>query len=103
MKNRLINNILKEFGYVRKDLAINKLKEQKSEIIKLEEVIFELKCERQNMIMELEQRRKENELLKSSLEDERLGRLAAEKSLVIAKEIMKGSNGLKKVFGKEEK
>lgn len=100
MKNRLINKILKEFGYVRKDLAINKLKEQKSEIIKLEEVIFELKCERQNMIMELEQRRKENELLKSSLEDERLGRLAAEKSLVIAKEIMKGSNGLKKVFGK---
>ena len=55
------------------------------------------------MIMELEQRRKENELLKSSLEDERLGRLAAEKSLVIAKEIMKGSNGLKKVFGKEGK
>ena len=52
MKNRLINKILKEFGYVRKDLAINKLKEQKSEIIKLEEVIFELKCERQNMIME---------------------------------------------------
>ena len=103
MKNRLINKILKEFGYVRKDLAINKLKEQKSEIIKLEEVIFELKCERQNMIMEWEQRRKENELLKSSLEDERLGRLAAEKSLVIAKEIMKGSNGLKKVFGKEEK
>ena len=103
MKNRLINKILKEFGYVRKDLAINKLKEQKSEIIKLEEVIFELKCERQNMIMELEQRRKENELLKSSLEDKRLGRLAAEKSLVIAKEIMKGSNGLKKVFGKEEK
>lgn len=103
MKNRLINKILKEFGYVRKDLAINKLKEQKGEIIKLEEVIFELKCERQNMIMELEQRRKENELLKSSLEDERLGRLAAEKSLVIAKEIMKGSNGLKKVFGKEEK
>ena len=103
MKNRLINKILKEFGYVRKDLAINKLKEQKSEIIKLEEVIFELKCERQNMIMELEQRRKENELLKSSLEDERLGRLAAEKSLVIAKEIMKGSNGLQKVFGKEEK
>ena len=100
MKNRLINKILKEFGYVRKDLAINKLKEQKSEIIKLEEVIFELKCERQNMIMELEQRRKENELLKSSLEDERLERLAAEKSLVIAKEIMKGSNGLKKVFGK---
>lgn len=100
MKNRLLNKILKEFGYVRKDLAINKLKEQKSEIIKLEEVIFELKCERQNMIMELEQRRKENELLKSSLEDERLGRLAAEKSLVIAKEIMKGSNGLKKVFGK---
>ena len=103
MKNRLINKILKEFGYVRKDLAINKLKEQKSEIIKLEEVIFELKCERQNMIMELEQRRRENELLKNSLEDERLGRLAAEKSLVIAKEIMKGSNGLKKVFGKEEK
>ena len=103
MKNRLINKILKEFGYVRKDLAINKLKEQKSEIIKLEEVIFELKCERQNMIMELEQRRRENELLKSSLEDERLERLAAEKSLVIAKEIMKGSNGLKKVFGKEEK
>lgn len=103
MKNRLINKILKEFGYVRKDLAVNKLKEQKGEIIKLEEVIFELKCERQNMIMELEQRRKENELLKSSLEDERLGRLAAEKSLVIAKEIMKGSNGLKKVFGKEEK
>ena len=103
MKNRLINKILKEFGYVRKDLAINKLKEQKSEIIKLEEVIFELKCERQNMRMKLEQRRKENELLKSSLEDERLGRLAAEKSLVIAKEIMKGSNGLKKVFGKEEK
>lgn len=100
MKNRLINKILKEFGYVRKDLAINKLKEQKSEIIKLEEVIFELKCERQNMIMELEQRRRENELLKSSLEDERLERLAAEKSLVIAKEIMKGSNGLKKVFGK---
>ena len=103
MKNRLINKILKGFGYVRKDLAVNKLKEQKGEIIKLEEVIFELKCERQNMIMELEQRRKENELLKSSLEDERLGRLAAEKSLVIAKEIMKGSNGLKKVFGKEEK
>lgn len=100
MKNRLINKILKECGYVRKDLAINKLKEQKSEIIKLEEVIFELKCERQNMIMELEQRRRENELLKSSLEDERLERLAAEKSLVIAKEIMKGSNGLKKVFGK---
>ena len=100
MKNRLINKILKEFGYIRKDLAINKLKEQKSEIIKLEEVIFELKCERQNMIMELEQRRRENELLKSSLEDERLERLAAEKSLVIAKEIMKGSNGLKKVFGK---
>lgn len=103
MKNRLLNKILKECGYVRKELAINKLKEQKSEIIKLEEVIFELKCERQNMIMELEQRRRENELLKSSLEDERLGRLAAEKSLVIAKEIMKGSNGLKKVFGKEGK
>ena len=100
MKNRLLNKILKECGYIRKDLAIRKLNEQKNEIVKLEEVIFELKCERQNMIMELEQRRKENELLKSSLEDERLGRLAAEKSLVIAKEIMKGSNGLKKVFGK---
>ena len=103
MKNRLLNKILKECGYIRKDLAIRKLNEQKNEIVKLEEVIFELKCERQNMIMELEQRRKENELLKSSLEDERLGRLAAEKSLVIAKEIMKGSNGLKKVFGKEGK
>ena len=100
MKNRLLNKILKECGYIRKDLAIRKLNEQKNEIVKLEEVIFELKCERQNMIMELEQRRRENELLKSSLEDERLGRLAAEKSLVIAKEIMKGSNGLKKVFGK---
>lgn len=100
MKNRLLNKILKECGYIRKDLAIRKLNEQKNEIVKLEEVIFELKCERQNMIMELEQRRRENELLKSSLEDERLERLAAEKSLVIAKEIMKGSNGLKKVFGK---
>ena len=30
MKNRLLNKILKECGYVRKDLAINKLKEQKS-------------------------------------------------------------------------
>ena len=100
MKNRLLNKILKECGYIRKDLAIRKLNEQKNEIVKLEEVIFELKCERQNMIMELEQRRRENELLKSSLEDERLERLAAEKSLVIAKEIMKGSNGVKKVFGK---
>ena len=99
MKNRLINKILKEFGYVRKDLAINKLKEQKSEIIKLEEVIFELKCERQNMIMELEQRRKENELLKSSLEDERTARLASEKSLKMAKEIMKKDKAIKKVFG----
>ena len=100
MKNRLLNKILKGCGYIRKDLAIRKLNEQKNEIVKLEEEIFELKCERQNMIMELEKRRKENELLKSSLEDERLERLAAEKSLVIAKEIMKGSNGLKKVFGK---
>ena len=101
MNNKLINKILKSLGYVRKDIVIKKLKEQKSELISLEEQIFELKCERQQLLMEVEYRRKENQLLAASLEDQKLEKIAAEKSLLIAKEVMKKDRALKKVFGGE--
>lgn len=101
MNNKLINKILKSLGYVRKDIVVKKLKEQKSELISLEEQIFELKCERQQLLMEVEYRRKENQLLAASLEDQKLEKIAAEKSLLIAKEVMKKDRALKKVFGGE--
>lgn len=101
MNNKLVNRILKSLGYVRKDIVVKKLKEQKSELISLEEQIFELKCERQQLLMEVEYRRKENQLLAASLEDQKLEKIAAEKSLLIAKEVMKKDRALKKVFGGE--
>lgn len=101
MRNRLFNKILKKLGYVRKDLVVKKLKEQKDNAVTLEEKIFELRCQNQMLLMEVEQRRKENQLLVAALEDQKLEKLAAERSLLIAKEVMKRDNGLKKVFGGE--
>lgn len=101
MKNRFLNKLLKELGYVRKDVVVKKLREQKDALITLEEQVFELKCQRQQLLMEVEQRRKENELLTASLEDKQLEKIAAEKSLLIAKEVMKNQKVFKRVFGGE--
>ena len=86
-------------GYVRKEVVANKVKENKRDLISLEEQIFELKCERQNLLMEVEYRRAENKQLAAALEDERIARLASERSLAIAKEVMRHDKAIKKVFG----
>ena len=99
MKNRLVNKIFKKMGYIRKDLVVKKLKSHKQDIVSLEEVIFELKCERQTLLMEVEYRREENKQLAAALEDEKIARLASERSLQIAKETMKHDKAIKKVFG----
>lgn len=99
MKNRLANKILKKMGYIRKELVVKKLQSHKKEMIELEEIIFELKCERQTLLMEVEYRREENKQLAAALEDERIARIASEKSLQIAKETMKHDKAIKKVFG----
>lgn len=99
IKNRLMNKVLKKMGYVRKDVVANKVKENKRDLISLEEQIFELKCERQNLLMEVEYRRAENKQLAAALEDERIARLASERSLAIAKEVMRHDKAIKKVFG----
>ena len=99
MKNRLINKVFKKMGYVRKELVVKKLKSHKQDIVNLEEQIFELKCERQNLLMEVEYRRAENKQLAAALEDERIARLASERSLAIAKEAMRHDKAIKKVFG----
>lgn len=99
VKNRLMNKVLKKMGYVRKEVVVNKLKENKRDLISLEEQIFELKCERQNLLMEVEYRRAENKQLAAALEDERIARLASERSLAIAKEVMRHDKAIKKVFG----
>lgn len=99
IKNRLMNKVLKKMGYVRKEVVANKVKENKRDLISLEEQIFELKCERQNLLMEVEYRRAENKQLAAALEDERIARLASERSLAIAKEVMRHDKAIKKVFG----
>ena len=99
VKNRLMNKVLKKMGYVRKEVVVNKLKENKRDLISLEEQIFELKCERQNLLMEVEYRRAENKQLAAALEDERIARWASERSLAIAKEVMRHDKAIKKVFG----
>lgn len=99
VKNRLMNKVLKKMGYVRKEVVANKVKENKRDLISLEEQIFELKCERQNLLMEVEYRRAENKQLAAALEDERIARLASERSLAIAKEVMRHDKAIKKVFG----
>lgn len=99
MKNRLINKVFKKMGYVRKELVVKKLKSHKQDIVNLEEEIFELKCERQTLLMEVEYRRAENKQLAAALEDERIARLASERSLAIAKEAMRHDKAIKKVFG----
>lgn len=101
MRNRLINKVLKRMGYVRKEVVVKKLRQQKEDLIALEEIVFELKCERQSLIMELQCMTRENQLLSSSLEDERIKKVAAVKSLEIAKQVMKKDKALKKVFGGE--
>lgn len=99
MRNRLINKVFKKMGYIRKDLVVKKLKSHKQDIVELEEIIFELKCERQSLLMEVEYRREENKQLAAALEDERIARIASEKSLLLAKEVMKHDKAIKKVFG----
>ena len=99
MKSKLLNAILRKMGYTRKELVIKKKKEQKYELIALEEKMFELKAENQNLLMEVEFRRIENKELAAEVEDERTARLASEKSLKMAKEIMKKDKAIKKVFG----
>lgn len=99
MKSKLLNAILSKMGYTRKELVTKKIKEQKYELIELEEQIFQLKAERQSLLMEVEFRRIENKELAAALEDERTARLASEKSLKIAKEIMRKDKAIKKVFG----
>ena len=99
IKNRLMNKVLKKMGYVRKEVVANKVKENKRDLISLEEQIFELKCERQNLLMEVEYRRAENKQLAAALEDERIARVASERSLAIAKEVMRHDKAIKKVFG----
>ena len=49
--------------------------------------------------MEVEYRRAENKQLAAALEDERIARLASERSLAIAKEVMRHDKAIKKVFG----
>lgn len=99
MKNRFLDVILKKIGYVRKDVAVKKIREQKSSLVELEEEIFELRCQRQQLLMEVEQRRKENELLTKALKNKEIENLASEKSLLLAKEVMKNQKIFKKVFG----
>lgn len=99
MRNRFLDVILKKIGYVRKDVAVKKIREQKSSLIELEEEIFELRCQRQQLLMEVEQRRKENELLTKALKNKEIENLASEKSLLLAKEVMKNQKIFKKVFG----